>query len=296
MERLKQHPFAICAAFIFFSCSLTLHNKYIFVHVMKSSNVLLFIQNLVGLLMLFASRRLGWIKFEGRIDTLTDLMVGLSYAVNVITGLWALSFLNLVVFASIKRCTIAVTWVLEFVNPTTRNATTLRALAPVALMVGGAVAGIHFGDGVSMAGVSLAAMSCVFQGISFELSRQSSNKADTVWPSVYSNGVLSLFVLVPVLLVTDDWQLFEALKLRVGAVSLVLHLAVNGVLSFALNFFVFLNCYVNSPLAHAVTGNMRIVFVSIPSLMMFESIGVEGGLAMLCIFASGVWFSYVRIK
>ncbi|CUG89150.1 transmembrane protein, putative [Bodo saltans] len=76
-----------------------------------------------------------------------------------------------------------------------------------------------------------------------------------------------------------------------------MHLLLNATLISMMNYVIFLNCSVNSPLAHAVTGNVKGVITVIAGIVLFSvpmrpmaMVGIVVG------FSGGAWFSLVKLQ
>ena len=290
IEWFRRNPVIICVMFMFLSTGATLHNKFIFDHVLKSSNCLLLVQNAVTLIVLLIMRRAGVVVFHSSVNT--DWLAGFFYAANVVCGLWSLTYVNVVMFGVLKRCTILVTWSIEFLFSSNHN--TVACLPSLLVMMVGTLTAGHYDTTFSMLGYSLAAASCFTQGIAFELSQRAAKRSHGVCSVLYSNSVASLILLAVILFVNGELRELISRPITTG---LILHLILNSCTCLALNFFVFLNCYVNSPLAHTVTGNMKIVLTSTLGVILFATPLSGIGFVGLCLnFLGGGWFSWIKMK
>ena len=65
----------------------------------------------------------------------------------------------------------------------------------------------------------------------------------------------------------------------------------------ALNFCVFFNCLVNSPMSHAVVANMKTMVTTCLSFVVFNQPVVPLGVAGMALnFAGGSWYYYVKYR
>ena len=121
------HSLGLCGFFIASSTWCTLYNKYILKDVLPSSNLLLLAQNLLTIILLLLGQLLGLIQCKtitlsphtllGQENVKNDALIGVMYALNVITGLWSLKFLTIPVFGALKRSTVIIVWLGEACAP-----------------------------------------------------------------------------------------------------------------------------------------------------------------------------------
>lgn len=166
-------PLAVCAWFCFLSLLLTLHNKYVLDEIFRSSNGVLVCQCLFSMISLLIARQLNYVAhFHASPLTATkmEMWCAASQAVNVITGLGALAFVNVVTHGVLKRGAILFSWIIEIIFE--RKDTTLKVLpAVLILLTGSVIAGL--GDlKFSFVGYLLACISCAAQAGMFELGRR----------------------------------------------------------------------------------------------------------------------------
>ena len=281
---------AICAVFIVLSSWCTLYNKFIFESVFRSSNALLLVQNVTTIATLWAMRAAKLVDFSPRLGC-ADILVGLCYGVNVMFGLWSLVFVNIAMFGALKRCTVVASWVIELLF--TRTSTTMKSAAPITVMTVGTVVASFNDLQFSAPGYAMAILSCITQAGAFELGRRLiKEKASGVVPVLWANSVASTLLLVPVLFATGEMETLAPAKL---SPTILGHFFLNSVSCLLMNYSVFLNCSVNSPLAHAVTGNMKAVVTTVVGVLLFAAdllfigwVGVVGN------FGGAAWFSYQK--
>ena len=292
-EVLIKRPLLICFGFAILSTVATLQNTYIFRNGMMQSNPLLLVQNIVSLVVLTLLRRLKVVEFSVTLSSPGDWVVGVLYSLNVVCGLWSLLLTNVVMFGVLKRCTTVITWFAEFYLR--RTPTTIACLPPIVLMLLGTVVASHHDSTATLAGYLLAGASCVFQGCSFEASRIVARRNKGVCAVLYSNCVVSLVILGPLILATGGASDFAWSK--IGHSNTIFHITLNALICLLMNYFIFLNCFVNSPLAHTVTGNMKILATTVLGAVMYGAPigGAVGLLGLVCTFGGGFWFSYVKL-
>jgi hypothetical protein len=295
-ERLEKlsprlRTLVICCVFIALSTWCTLYNKFIFQHVYQSSNCLLLVQNVVALAALLLLRSTGHVSISLRLDR-GDVLCGVCYGINVMTGLWSLVFVNIVMFGALKRCTVVASWVIELFFA--RTDTTMQAILPIALMTIGTVVA-SFNDLVFHAvGYLLAIVSCVAQGSAFELGRRvARKKGQGVAQVLYANSVVSIVMQVFMILVTGEIRHLAPSAL---STEILFHFALNSVSCLAMNYVVFLNCLVNSPLAHAVTGNIKAAFTTSFGVIFFAApLTWLGWVGVLGNFGGAAWFTHIKM-
>jgi len=119
----------------------------------------------------------------------------------------------------------------------------------------------------------------VSQAASYIVSKSSSSRSGTEKSSiigiVYYNSIFTIIALVPLMLLTRSPASagggsteFAAMGRIFGLASF--HVMLNGLSAFVLNFAIFLNCNVNSPLAIGVTGNAKAVVTTLVGVGWFQ--------------------------
>lgn len=297
---------AVCGLFIVLSTFSTLYNKYILNDVFPGSNGLLLAQNFFSIVLLLLLRRAGIIRFNPRVFSWTDWITGVLYSVNVMTGLWSLKFVSIVMFGMLKRCTVVASFAIELFllrravaagsAPRSQLAATWRCSWPLAVMVLGTLLGGANDLTFNLTGYLLAMLSCVSQAASFEAGRHAAKASDGGIAGVlFTNSVVSLLLQTAMVIVTGEIaQLFDP---KYTTIKVWLHFLTNGVALLTMNFSVFLNCYVNSPLAHAVTGNLKGVATTLFGVLVFVTpMSFFGWMGVMGNFTGAAWFSLVRMK
>ena len=75
----------------------------------------------------------------------------------------------------------------------------------------------------------------------------------------------------------------------------LLLVVINGVSIMAMNFSIFLNCNLNSPLSHTMCGNIKAATTSIIGHVVFHKpVSQLGGIGLVLNFVGGLWYSYVK--
>jgi hypothetical protein len=282
---------SICGLIIFLSSWCTLYNKYIFEHVFPSSNCLLLVQNIVTVLALAALHALDFIQLEVSFDK-PAVICGVVYSLNVMTGLWSLVYVNMAMFGTLKRGTAAVSWVIEYwFTPTCSTKATLPAV--LCMFFGASIAGsndLQF----SLPGYLLALISCVAQAVSFELGRRLASKGKGLSNVLFVNSTCAIAVQMLPLLATGEFTLLRPSRLDTNILG---HFFLNSVSCLLMNYSIFLNCQVNSPLAHAVTGNVKgYVTTFVGSLFFTSHLTFTGWAGVLLNCAGAGWFSLVKLR
>jgi uncharacterized protein YcfL len=328
-------PLAVCAWFCLLSLLLTLHNKYVLDDIFRSSNGVLVCQCLFSMISLLIARQLNYVAhFHASPMTATkmEMWCAASQAVNVITGLGALAFVNVVTHGVLKRGAILFSWIIEIMFE--RKDTTMKVLpAVLILLIGSVIAGL--GDlKFSFVGYLLACVSCASQAGMFELGRRlvvgnssssNNNNSDQNEQSkssdqketsssysavLYLNSFATLIVSAFLFVVTsaaasshdnhNDHQQNFLLNSRLmpqGQSAAWIHLSVNGLLSLLMNHAIFWNCAVNSSLAHTVSGNVKAALQTLFGAMLFETpLSLLGWFGVAGNIAGASLFSYIRVR
>jgi hypothetical protein len=337
LHQIDYRALSICAAYCFLSSGCVLHNKYLLSSIFPHENSLLLAQNAftILLLLMLSSRFvkngppvIAALHVPVTLyHNLGDWVIGLCYSFNVVTGIWCLGYLSVPMFSSIKRCNIIVVWIIEAMCAQT--ATTWPTFKPLLVLLGGTLMMSYYDLHFSLPGYVFGAMSCVFQSASFELGKRLVNNGKDLWSvllinSLVSTGVQLVYMLfageLPILTSTVGYlfggrgnpEEFSEIphfltvlrKGNPGDVAEVLtpqtlwfHLVLNAVLIAVMNYVIFLNCSVNSPLAHAVTGNVKgIMTVGLGIVMFAVPIRAMAGVGIVIGFIGGCWFSWVKLQ
>uniref|UniRef100_A0A7S1M311 Sugar phosphate transporter domain-containing protein n=1 Tax=Neobodo designis TaxID=312471 RepID=A0A7S1M311_NEODS len=292
MFGVSQSAFA-CGLTIVISTMTLVHNKYVLQHVFQSSDCLLLVQNALVLLFVLFARRAGWIADFELSFTRNDVWSGTLNTLNVMTGMWALSRLSVPIYSTVKRCTPVVSWLIELCFD--RKPTTMQALGPILAMLTATLFTGHFDGQFTLVGYVLGFASCVTQAGAFEMGKRAAGGANKgVWSVLLSNATVALVVQTAYLVGSGEIAQLSPSQLSGNA---VFHLALNSVSCIVLNYAIYLNCTVNSPLAHAVTGNIKAAFATLFGVLLLDKpLGAMAWAGITFNFGGAAWFSWVKMR
>lgn len=331
---LKEKPvlasLLICSFYSVLSTGCILHNKYVLSSIMPHESILMLSQIVFTIsFILLVGKRVTegtpsdsdsiWRFLVPRYTlyhSRGDWVVGVSFSLSVITGIYCLSYLTVPTFAAVKKSGMLISWLMELQNP---SSTTWTCLPSLLMVTFGSIAQTWFDLEFSMAGVVHGFLSCFFQSASFEIGKRMVTHGKDLWSVLFINSVVSLIVQLSYMTLYGDSHLIEttisaivfgneqslqlltnknpdiehaarATRGQVGG-----HLLLNCVLVLLMNFSVFLNCTVNSPLAHVVTGNVKANFTTICAIILFSlNVHVIGYLGISAAALGGAWFSWIK--
>jgi hypothetical protein len=247
-----------------------------------------------------------------------DWLIGICYSLSVLTATWSLAYLSVPMSQSIKRCTVIVTWVMElYWSPTE---TTWRCVPSlITLLTGISIMSYHDLQ-FHAAGYLFGVLACVLQGASLELGkRMLTQQGKEVWSVLLINCIVSTVVQIGYLVASGDivefWRLVTLQPYAEGtlwrfqregkvvweaarpASSILVQLLFNGVIIMGMNYTIFLNCSVNSPLAHTVTGNIKAILTVVLGIVLFSvPIPWLGYVGLVIGIVGGGWFTAVKLK
>lgn len=284
---------AICGATCVMSAVLVLHNKYFLTAVFPHENALLFVQNVFTIAFVLLGKQFGWFHVQIAFEK-GALFSGLVYTTSVMTGVWSVPHLSVAMFTTLKRCTVAVSWLIELNfdrKPSTRSEFPAIATMILATFLAG-----HFDSQYSVLGYVLALISCVAQGSAFELGRRvaaSTNRC--IFSVLLVNSCVAITIQTVALAYTQELAgLLRPWELP-GVV--LMNLTANAFGCIALNYLIFLNCVVNSPLVHVVAGNMKAIGVTVAGTLLTDKpLPFVGWLGILGNFTGAAWFSYLKFR
>jgi hypothetical protein len=260
-----------------------------------------------------------------------DWIVGLTFSLSVITGIYCLSYLTVPTFAAVKKSGMLFSWLIELSNPTATTVACLPSLITVAL---GSVCQAWYDLEFSVPGVVHGLLSCFFQSASFEIGKRMITHGKDLWSVLLINSLVFLGVQILYMSMYSEGYLIEALVGAVvlgdeGALQIItnkkdlwsshhqhvhhdhavaaavvaratrsqvgFNVLFNCTLVLLMNFSIFLNCSVNSPLAHVVTGNVKAIFTTICAIVLFDlTLHRMGYLGIAVGAAGGAWFSWIK--
>lgn len=335
---LKDKPvltaFLICSFYSVLSTGCILHNKYLLSSVMPHESILMLSQNVftVSFILLVGKRVAEGSQSSEHTDSIWrfvvprytlyhskgDWIVGVSFALSVITGIYCLSYLSVPTFAAVKKSGMLISWVMELQNP---SATTWSCLPSLVMVTVGSISQTWYDLEFSTAGVVHGLLSCFFQSASFEIGRRMVTHGKDLWSVLFINSVVSLCVQLLYMTLYGEAHLIETTISAIGfgndqSLQLLTnkgfdaestmaaratraqagwHLLLNCVLVLLMNFSVFLNCTVNSPLAHVVTGNVKANFTTVCAIILFSlKLHVIGYVGITVAAIGGAWFSWIK--
>ena len=283
----------VCGLYCVLSSLCVLHNKFLLSSIYPHENCLLLFQNVFTIVFLEVGKSFGSkvITYEVQ-STSGDWIVGLFYSLNVVTGLWALNYLSVPMFSAMKRCNIIVVWIIEYLFA--RKPSTVRALSPLIALLAGTFIASSNDLQFSALGYFFGTLSCVFQGASFELGKRLVEHQGSLWSVLMLNSLVSTILQLVTIVATNE---LPALYPASMTPRILFHLVLNSMMVMVMNYSVFLNCSVNSPLAHAVTGNLKAVLTVVAGILLFATpISFMGYVGLIISFAGGGWFSFVKLN
>jgi hypothetical protein len=283
--------------------------KYLLQDVLHSSNVLLLLQNLITVIALLLLKVVGAIHSDSITPSPTvllasptfhyDLIIGVLYAFNVMFGFWSLKFLTIPVFGTLKRSVVVIVWVAEYFVLHTPGA--VQCLPPLFCMFIGTVIASVFDLYFVPLGYLFAMASSFAQAAAFVVSKKASSircktqsVSDKVLGGVFFNSLVSITLLCLIILYVDVTPSWSALTQ--GDPSWVtFSVLLNGLSILALNYSIFMNCTLNSPLSHAISGNMKTILTTALGVLFFHKPTSPLGAAGIVLnIAGALWYSAVK--
>ena len=299
---------ALVMVFVATAAWCTVSNKAILQRVLLDSNFLFLSQGVGTVTMLYLAKLLGWVSPSvtaislGRRD---QIIIAVAYAANVAFGLCSLNYVSIPMFGALKRLTILACWVGEYFLE--YSAATKMVIPALLLMTGGTVVAGWNDLEFHFFGYVFGLLSCCGQGLAFVLSKtmvatdkKAKNSLDSVLSVVFLNSVVATLLMLVVLTVTTGWKTERIWRSGDDASSsgaAVAELAVNAFSVLFLNVVIFLDCTLNTPLTHAVAGNLKAAVTSVAGLLIFatELTGLGAG-GLVLNLAGGAWYSWVRVQ
>ena len=298
---------ALVSLFVATAAWATVSNKAILNGIVADSNFLFFVQGVGTVILLKVGAMVGTVNASVvTIDTNNreQFIVAIAYAANVAFGLCSLFYVSIPMFGALKRLTILACWVGElFLEKTSATYAVIPALL---VMTGGTIVAGWNDLEFSFQGYVYGLLSCAGQGLAFVLSKTVAKKSkkseatsalDSVLSVVYLNSVVSSVLMGVLLTFTTHWRGDNLWKGGVDMQTGAMHCVVNVVSILFLNVVIFLDCTLNTPLTHAVAGNLKAAVTSIAGLIIFETeLTTLGAAGLILNLAGGVWYSIVRIN
>lgn len=330
---------SICFLYSVLSTGCILHNKYILSSVAPHEDIMLVAQNVFTILfiVLFGTYHDGSAppkEFDIRralkpryaiYHSAGDLVVGLTYSLSVVTGLWCLFHSTVPTFSAIKKSGMLISWVIEATTKPTN--TTWTCLPSLFVVMFGTLLQTWFDLDFSALGILFGVLSCVFQSLSFEIGKKMVTHGKDLWSVLLINSAVSLVVQLVYMCTYGEVHIIgdfvhalmgdtealaivtnrkgamahmtigDSLTARATALQLGMHVLGNCCLVMLMNFSIFMNCTVSSPLAHVVTGNVKSIVTTIAGILMFSlHLHNLGYVGITVGFLGGVWFSVVKYR
>eukprot|EP01059_Diplonema_ambulator_P004840 TRINITY_DN1457_c0_g1_i1.p2 TRINITY_DN1457_c0_g1~~TRINITY_DN1457_c0_g1_i1.p2 ORF type:complete len:366 (+),score=86.88 TRINITY_DN1457_c0_g1_i1:1254-2351(+) len=300
----KTVSLGIACLFIAWATLCTVSSKQVMGDVVDNSNFLFFLQGVVAIVVLRGLAGVGVVdkevvSFDVRNEP-KNMAIAISYGVNVACGLCSLYYVNLPAFGALKRLTIITCWLGEyFIFPTPHTFRCIPSL--LLLMAGTLVAGWHDLE-FSPLGYFFGVASSAGQGVAFVLSKTLQGPPSdkpyslhTVLHVVYFNSLVSTAMMLCVITFTGWDDLLKPGKQHLTAWDAT-QLLSNTLLILLLNIVIFLDCTMNTPLTHAVAGNLKAAATTLSGILVFgTAINFLGGIGLLLNLVGGMWYSWVRI-
>lgn len=254
------------------SCWGVIYGKYV-LEMMPASNIILLVQNFVTIFTLLLLRLFGVVKDPGIGLSLPPTfkvqgLIALLYTGNVLFGLLSLRYLTVPMYSVLKRGTIPVVFFGELFL--LRKLSVLSTLPSIVVMLAGSCVAAYFDLYFSALGYTVGLMSCVSQSAALMASTRFMKGRDAELGIVYFNAVVSSLCIIPTIYFFFPSEV-GVLTERVASVGapLVFHLVGNGLSIAALNYSIFLNCNVNSPLTVGITGQLKTVLQIFLGILFF---------------------------
>jgi hypothetical protein len=186
-----------------------------------------------------------------------------------------------------------VSWIIELLFD--RKPTTTQALGPILAMLSATIFTGHFDGQFTVVGYLLGFASCVTQAGAFEMGKRAAGGANKgVWSVLFANSVVGTAMQAVYLTSSGEIANLSPSSLTGNA---VFHLAINSVSCILLNYAIYLNCTVNSPLAHAVTGNIKAALATLFGIFLLDKpLGHMAWAGIGCNFGGAAWFSWVKMR
>lgn len=328
--------FIICTVYSVLSTGCILHNKYVLAYVMPHESILMLSQNIFTITFIVlvgkrvaensasASESAGestmWRLLVPKYTlyhSKGDWLVGVSFALSVITGIYCLSYLTVPTFAAVKKSGMLFSWLMELQNP---SGTTWACFPSLLVVTLGSICQTWYDLEFSTAGVVHGLLSCFFQSASFEIGKRMVTHGKDLWSVLFINSIVSFIVQLMYMTLYGEAHLIETTistlvfgnesslqamtnkeadehlhPARASKEAVGLHLLLNCTLVLLMNFSVFLNCTVNSPLAHVVTGNVKANFTTICAIVLFSlHLHIIGYVGIAIGACGGIWFSWIK--
>ncbi|EAR95581.2 triose-phosphate transporter family protein (macronuclear) [Tetrahymena thermophila SB210] len=213
---------------------------------------------------------------------LMTLMFSGLYLSNVLFGLKAFQFIPIPLFLTIRRTLIFFIYLVNiiFVAQTNNQITNKQKISILLITLGAIVAGSDKMN-TNLLGFSYCFLNNIFSACLLQLAKYLKDKSNmTPFQLVYNNSINTLPLLVIYCLITNDGQEFIQ-ALPTFPPSFYFHISLVAIFGFLLNFSTNLCAMKNSPFSIAITHNLKDIFSSVFSIIMFDdtiiTIALVGG-------------------
>ncbi|KAL4508184.1 hypothetical protein ABPG72_021557 [Tetrahymena utriculariae] len=202
---------------------------------------------------------------------LMTLMFSCLYLSNVLFGLKAFQFIPIPLFLTIRRTLIFFIYLVNivFVAQSNSQITNQQKLSILLITLGAVVAGSDKMN-TNMLGFTYCFLNNIFSACLLQLAKYLKDKSNmTPFQLVYNNSINTLPLLVIYCLITNDGQEFIQ-SLPIFPPSFYYHISLVAIFGFLLNFSTNLCAMKNSPFSIAITHNLKDIFSSVFSIIMFD--------------------------
>eukprot|EP00899_Mesostigma_viride_P024365 jgi/Mesvir1/5112/Mv15271-RA.1 len=314
---------AVAVAYMLCAVLLVLFNKsalsgYNFKH-LAVSNCLLAFLNRLGVISFSDAKKLppsgkkeNLPLFPPRSVYLDASPLAATYLLYMIFGMLALKAVDIPMYTTLRRTTVAFTMAAEFL--VSGKLHTKGVVLSVAIMVAGALfAGIH-DLAFSMVGyLTVMASNCTTALYLVAIARVGKRLGMSTFGLMWMNGIICGPVLLMWIILSGEmsrvWQdeamskgPFQASRLLLlclypPCVSLKVILLLSSLLAFCLNYAMFLNTSINSPLTQTVCGNLKDIGAVLLGIVFlggtpFNSYNVMG---ILLGFSGSIAYAYCKL-
>lgn len=291
---------ATCLLYGSTSVSITFFNKAVFsIYLFSFPGFVTLLQISVCLLLLNLAHLAGLIALPPLTRQTARLVLPLAVCwwTYVVSGIAALRFLNIPMFATLRKCTALLVLILEAVL-LRKPARMSVCVAVLVMVMGGFIAGIN-DLSFNLAGYVLVAVCCMSTALYLIMIVSAGNrsKLDT-FGLLYYNNVLSFPLMAGYILLFSDEVAQVAAYPRIGEIKFWAFLLFSAAQATLLNIAIFLCTKLNSPLATTVTGQMKDFITVGFGLFIFDDVKLNTfNLVGLAISMSGsVLYSLIKLS
>jgi solute carrier family 35 len=290
----------VCALYGGTSVSITFFNKAVFaVYKFNYPCAVTLLQILVCLTFLRGAHAAGFIALPALTPALARVVFPLTICwwTYVVSGLVALRYLTVPMFSTLRKFTVLLVLVAEHYLLRKRAPPTVWGAVAV-MALGGLVAGAT-DLSMSIPGYIFVALCCASTALYLILIVRvgTASKLDT-FGLLYYNNVLSLPLMVGYLLLFTNERAGVLAYPRLGDVTFWTFLLVSAAQATVLNLAIFLCTKVNSPLATAVTGQVKDLITVSVGLFLFGDvkISVPNLCGLFLALVGSMLYSYVKYR